>query len=98
MMDSGVVAFKTRLGATGCTQPVCRKPRPEHGLGTTRGTLVGRRHSRNRSTTPESIMSLVFKSPVGCVAKTHLDHCAPRMVRLRGLDTSYFAEAFRPKG
>ncbi len=53
-----MVVEKTNLGATGCTQPVCRKPRPEHGLNTTRGTLVGPSNSRIRSTTPESLMSL----------------------------------------
>ena len=31
-------ARKTPLGATGCTQPVCRKLSPGHGLSTTRGT------------------------------------------------------------
>ncbi len=61
MMDSGVVVEETDLGATGCTQPVCRKPRPEHGLSTARGTLVGPSDSRIRSTTPESIMSHLNK-------------------------------------
>ena len=56
-MDFGVVVEKTELGATGCTQPVCRKPCSEHGLSTTHGTLVGPSDSRIRFTTPEFIMS-----------------------------------------
>src|SRR4051794_22318636 len=61
MMGSGVVAEMTPSGATGCTQPVRRKQRPTHGLGTTRGTHFGPKDSRPRATTPESIMSLSLK-------------------------------------
>ena len=57
-MNDGVLVEKTDLGATDCTQRVCRKPRPEHGLSTICGTLVGPSDSRIRFTTPESIMSL----------------------------------------
>ena len=60
-MDSGVVAEMTTSGATGCTQPVPRKRRLEHGLGTTRGTQTPPTDSRTRTTTPQSIMSLVVR-------------------------------------
>ena len=44
-------------GATGCTQPVCRKRRPGHGLGTTRRTPIEFPNSRFSPITPQSIMS-----------------------------------------
>jgi len=73
-MDSRLVLEMTAPGATGCTPPERRKPPPEHGLSTSRGTRIRRLGSWKRAITPESILIHQDKQPARAKSFAHATH------------------------